>query len=513
MENIIYKKTMSTDYVEVNETTTRIHMNPKEALGSLEHVRNKEFRNKEDHVDAYGGEFEVWKDESVYDAYNNVFGEYIRAYNDKQRRKSRKILDANGDPVGGYIESIQTSRRGKKERAVYKNMPDGTKEVVGRRQESQGQRVVYEMVVSSGNCEKKRDEHGRVVYTDDGHEIHPNRVPYEVNKAAVKEFYNQFERFYPHLHLTTVAWHADEYYLNANGVKEYGIEHAHLCFIPWADGYQRGLPVQASISKALAQMGFVDGTDEEGIWHNAYWYFTQDAQERFEEILNNEYMKYQKEHGVTYGGDSILASMGCAPGLFFMYPAKGKNLQNLDPAAFRALKDVGRQIGIAQAELDAVENRIDAKKNKEEELDDAIFDKTEKFGEVVFRYKLLREECEKLDKKLEDFKERAENITKDDFDFYIGDKDVRNWMNTHTITDRKTGKTTTFANRCLADLLKAKAEKAKADAKAAEELQEKIRQMERQIAETVQKALPESDSDESDTEDDDTKKDDTEHDL
>lgn len=364
--------TFTQNFIATNEMTTRVHMNPREALGSLEHVRSKTFRNREAHVDANEDRFELWLDKSVYDTYDGLFGEHIRTYNKKQKRKDRKILDANGDEVGGYIEKIQTGRRGKRKRAVYKNMPDGTKEAVGKTEESQGQRILYELVVSAGNCEKKRDEHGQIIYTDDGHEIHPMRPPYEVNKAAVKEFSEQFESFYPRFKLTTAAWHADEYYLNAKGVKEYGIEHAHLCFVPWADGYQRGLPVQASISKALEQMGFKNGKDDNGVWHNAYWYFTQDAQKRFEEILQREYVTYQKQRGAKVSENGIFAAMGCVPGLFFTYPAKGKNLLNLDPAEYRELKDVGRQVNEAKKELDSVQDKINAKNEALEHAEEVI---------------------------------------------------------------------------------------------------------------------------------------------
>lgn len=392
------------------ETTTRIHMNPKEALGSLEHVRSKDFRNREAHVDTYGGRFEVWKDESVYDVYDELFGDYIREYNKNQKTKCRRILDANGDGVGGYIEKIQTGKRGKKERAVYKNMPDGTKEVAGKREMSQGQRILYELVVSVGNCEKKRNDRGQIIYTDDGHEIHPMRLPYEVNKAAVKAFYEQFESFYPHFKLTTAAWHADEFYLNANSVKEYGIEHAHLCFVPWADGYQRGLPVQASVSKALEQMGFKNGKDEHGVYHNAYWYFTQDAQERFEDIVYCEYEKYQKAHGVTIGSEGFLAAMGCVPLLFFEHPAEGKNLPNLDPEQYRELKDVERQVNVAKEELNTVLDTLNEKSDELEWAEIKIAD-AKQMDKDLNDYIALK--MQKADQYYADRKEEADTLVRD----------------------------------------------------------------------------------------------------
>ena len=511
------------------ETTTRIHMNPKEALGSLEHVRSKDFRNREAHVDTYGGRFEVWKDESVYDVYDELFGDYIREYNKNQKTKCRRILDANGDGVGGYIEKIQTGKRGKKERAVYKNMPDGTKEVAGKREMSQGQRILYELVVSVGNCEKKRDEHGRIIYTDDGHEIHPMRLPYEVNKAAVKAFYEQFESFYPHFKLTTAAWHADEFYLNANSVKEYGIEHAHLCFVPWADGYQRGLPVQASVSKALEQMGFKNGKDEHGVYHNAYWYFTQDAQERFEDIVYCEYEKYQKAHGVTIGSEGFLAAMGCVPLLFFEHPAEGKNLPNLDPEQYRELKDVERQVNVAKEELNVVQGELEQAektiadaKEKEENLDDYIAAKMQEADQYYAERKeeaagLIREAMEKHKQKVEESELRFGDIVNvmkkvsEDLEFCkkrclellnkklpvnISDKMVEYWLRKNKIV--RNNKWVSAYDACSNDISRKVRAKAETQYNQADTLSVEVRkQME--IAEEYMEEL-ESDKDETNTE-------------
>lgn len=505
--------TYTQDFIAMDETTTRIHLNPKEALGSLEHVRSKEFRNRESHVDADGGHFEVWLDKPVYDVYDELFGEHIRTYNENQKTKCRRILDANGDEVGGYIEKIQTGRRGKRERAVYKKMPDGTKEAVGKKEESQGQRILYEMVVSSGNCEKKRDERGRILYTDDGHEIHPMRVPYEVNKAAVKKFYEQFETFYPHLKLTTAAFHSDEFYWNAKGVKEYGVEHAHLCFVPWADGYQRGLPVQASISKALEQMGFKNGRDDDGVWHNAYWYFTADAQERFEEILQHEYVSYQKQRGAKIEGSGLFAAMGCVPGLFFVHPAKGKNLPNLDPAEYRGLKDAERQVNMAKEELDSVLEKIDAKnrdlehakqviakaEEKEKNIDDCIASKLEdaeqycqsrkeeadalireaeekhreRLQEAELRFGHIESVCKKILEDLEFYRKRCTEVLKGHVSLDIPIPALERWMKKRKL--EKNGMRVSVYDACMEELSPVLERRAKKQQEAAGTLSNEVR--------------------------------------
>lgn len=363
------------------ETTTRIHMNPKDALGSLEHVRNKDFRGRESHVDT-SGDFEVWLDKGVYETYEEIFDTALADYNDRQKRKDRKIQDENGDAVAGYIQQIQNGRRGVRERVVYKkNKQTGEKEAVSKKQENEGQRVLYELVVSAGNCEKKRDSVGRILYTKDGHEIHYKRLPEELHKRCLRRFFEEFEQMYPHLRLCTVAYHADEFYYNLKGVKELGISHLHLCFVPVADGYTRGLPIQASVGKALRQMGFENGENENGVYQNAYWHWTQDVQRRFEGIIQEEYARYCEEKHIQ------------SQGLTFEHPAAGKALPNLDPAEFRRIKDLERRAANSSAIIEKAEET--AKKKLSEASVQAFKRKSEIYGK-------MHEDVEKAEKKVAD---------------------------------------------------------------------------------------------------------------
>lgn len=90
----------------MKQTTIRMHMNPEEALGTINHVLEKEFRDREAHVNP-AGEFEIWVGKGVYETYKENFGEAIEAYNKKQKRKDRRITDDEGDCITGYIKSIK----------------------------------------------------------------------------------------------------------------------------------------------------------------------------------------------------------------------------------------------------------------------------------------------------------------------------------------------------------------------------------------------------------------------
>ena len=325
----------------MKQTTVRMHMNPQDALGSVAHVIDKEYRAKESHVSA-DGEFEIWVDKGVYEVYRENFEDVIQEYNEKQKRKDRKIIDKDGDEITAYIKSLKESRRGKSKKTISKKMEDGTVQTVEVSQDN-GQRVLYELVVSAGNCNKLLDDKGRVQYTADGHEIHPQRVEKEINKRAIQRFCEEFEANYQNFKIALCAYHADEQYMNARGVYEWGIEHAHIDFIPVADGYSRGLSKQAGMRKALEMMGFKNRYESDGTYKNAYQDFCSDAQTRFEEILHQEYLRYYIEDKKMSFED--------IEDLEIIHPAKGKGKQNLDPDVFRTTKELENRKCAVQADL------------------------------------------------------------------------------------------------------------------------------------------------------------------
>lgn len=339
----------------MKQTTVRMHMNPVDALGSVSHVIDKEYRAKEAHI-SEDGEFEIWCDKGVYEVYRENFEEVIQEYNKKQKRKDRRIEDENGDCVTAYIKSVKESRRGKQKKTVTKKNTDGSTQEVEITNDN-GQRILYELVVSAGNCNKQRDDKGRIQYTKDGHEIHFQRVEREINKRAIRRFCADFESNYQNFKVALCAYHGDEQYLNALGNYEWGIEHAHIDFIPVADGYTRGLSRQAGMRKALEGMGFKNRYEADGTYLNAYQDFCRDAQVRFENILTEEYYRFYIEDKHMNFED--------IEELEIIHPVKGKGKQNLDADIFRATKELENRKFAVQADLVEIQEQ---KETVEEEV-------------------------------------------------------------------------------------------------------------------------------------------------
>lgn len=85
---------------------------------------------------------------------------------------------------------------------------------------------VYEMIVSVGNAD--------------------NPPPTHTAKEIMRQFVDDWQKNNPNLELIGAYYHADER----------GVPHVHVDFVPVARGFERGLQVQASYTKALEQQGF-----------------------------------------------------------------------------------------------------------------------------------------------------------------------------------------------------------------------------------------------------------------
>ena len=149
------------------------------------------------HVDdARRGENETLVDIDHRRAYKELFSEAVEAYNSRQKRADRKISD--------YYRQVA---------------------------EDKTRHPVYEVILQVGD----KDDTG----------LHDCETEREVLRAYIEGWAQRN----PQMMLVGAYIHADETTL-----------HAHVDFIPWADGYKRGLERQVSISRCCEQMGFEKGT-------------------------------------------------------------------------------------------------------------------------------------------------------------------------------------------------------------------------------------------------------------
>lgn len=194
---------------------------------STEHNRrNRRVTDKESHIDP-SGHYEIWLDIPPREAYERLFGEAVKEYNEKQKREDRKIRS--------YYNQISKDAR---------------------------KHPVYEAIVG----------------------VYGAEVDFETSRSILKEYADEWEKVNPNMVLCGVYYHADEAGQDESRGGSKGRGHIHIDFIPISHGglhggYKKGLSVQTSLTKGLEEQGIVnDGR------RSAQEVWTRSENERLERI-------------------------------------------------------------------------------------------------------------------------------------------------------------------------------------------------------------------------------------
>ena len=140
----------------------------------------------------------------IRDFYNQIFGEALTEYNDRQKRADRKITD--------YYEHIKNSDKGK---------------------------LFYEIVVQFGDI----------------NDCGVGSRNWETAKNMLNEYMQEFEKRNPNLKVFNAVMHLDE-----------STPHLHIDFIPVAHRNKKGLSVKNSMSGALREQGFSSSNRMQNEW-------------------------------------------------------------------------------------------------------------------------------------------------------------------------------------------------------------------------------------------------------
>lgn len=192
----------------------------------------------------------IIKQQSLADAYEEIFGDAVAEYNAKQRRSDRKVSDYFEKLFGVKADTMRAD-------TVIKN--------------DNKQQSFYEYVMGVGRME------------DTGYASNPDAA--RVAVECLQEYMAGFEERNPQFHVFNAVIHQDE-----------ATPHLHYDMIPYADGFKKGMTRQQGINKALEQMGY--GTGRQAIAN-----FTQSERKVFREICEAhgfEIAEETKGRGQTY---------------------------------------------------------------------------------------------------------------------------------------------------------------------------------------------------------------------
>lgn len=258
------------------KTTTSVHWN-KGQVAQAHNLREENLCSRESHIDLFnehGQSFhEIIFHRELLDVYDDVFGDALAEFNVKQKRKDRQMT------MEDYIKSVEKDTRGKKQTKIKNG-----KKIVDEDAARQGKQISYEITVRVGNCYKKKDENGRVIYDACNHHIHEEELPRDLQCSILQRYSSTFQTENPNFAIVNINRHGDEGFFNRRNEWEYGEIHDHIEFVPYASGYKQGLAVQNSMGRAMKTMGFDDS--------NCYEMWAKKEQERLNLITKEEYEKY-----------------------------------------------------------------------------------------------------------------------------------------------------------------------------------------------------------------------------
>ncbi len=171
--------------------------------GSVNHNSRK---FKAENVDANRTHLNIsYYNKDIRKVYDDLFGEALKRYNDKQKRADRKIDD--------YYEKICNSKQ---------------------------EKPFYEIILQIGDKDNMSslDENG------------------ELAKKILDNYFDTFEERNPYLKVFSAHLHMDE-----------ATPHLHIDFVPFITGSKRGLDTRVSLKQALAAQGFTGGTRSDTEWN------------------------------------------------------------------------------------------------------------------------------------------------------------------------------------------------------------------------------------------------------
>lgn len=297
-----------------NTTTVRFHMGGESDIKTAHNRRDEATVKWEKHIDMERKHI-VLKDMELEEAYAELFGEAIEEYDAKQKRRDRKI-----GGVREYMEQVHADARGR----------------VNKKTREKGKNLAYEVIVGIGSVKPVVDKStGRYKRDEDGEILMPFLVPDDICEEALKAYLDAWEKRNPHLYVYGAYYHADEG----------GAPHMHIDFIPWADGYKRGMEVQTSLNKALEQQGCIS----EGWTRNSSVVWADRERQFLEDIVSQ------------YGYEVVHPDAGkyreAVP--WRMYAEEQEALRQLDEQ-YAALESMRREEADMEAELSIKKQELES---------------------------------------------------------------------------------------------------------------------------------------------------------
>ena len=213
----------------------------------LHNKRDPKIVSSEKHIDLSRTHETILDCGTIEQCYEQIFGEAVKKYNAKQKRKDRRIEN--------YLETILNDKR----QGKHKNIKaDGSR------------KPAYEMIIQLGNRDNRPDD--------------------EKASRVLKDFCNFLIKKYPNIVPIGIYLHNDEFSIDEEThLKVYSPVHIHFDYVYVAHlgkSLKTGMDLQCSMSGALAEMGFITAKGK------------GTAQQQFEESVRHDLQNFAEERGI-----------------------------------------------------------------------------------------------------------------------------------------------------------------------------------------------------------------------
>lgn len=263
----------------------------------------------------YYPEFNISREE----AFDFLFSESQRLYNEKQTRNDRKIENYLSKLLEAQQEQEKIIAEKRRQGCSFKELKKFRKRVCPS----------YQFLISLGNIQ------------DNPEFVAKDGSLSDVAKAILVEYCNGFQERNPNCFLYSSATHGDEN----------GVWHQHNSAIFFADGFTKGMSRQVSQKKALEAMGFYSDTEKgvDGKMHLAIEKWQNRERDVLKEIC--------KKHGIN-----IVAGKGSKEHLdrehYIIKKKKEESEELLKGANEKASKVIAAQEKV-DAQLSDIKNFMD----------------------------------------------------------------------------------------------------------------------------------------------------------
>ena len=213
----------------------------------LHNKRDPKIVSSEKHIDLSRTHETILDCGTIEQCYEQIFGEAVKKYNAKQKRKDRRIEN--------YLETILNDKR----QGKHKNIKaDGSR------------KPAYEMIIQLGNRDNRPDD--------------------EKASRVLKDFCNFLIKKYPNIVPIGIYLHNDEFSIDEEThLKVFSPVHIHFDYVYVAHlgkSLKTGMDLQCSMSGALAEMGFITAKGK------------GTAQQQFEESVRHDLQNFAEERGI-----------------------------------------------------------------------------------------------------------------------------------------------------------------------------------------------------------------------